>query len=632
MDLATDLILSLYAADPILDLYAAPPGTPGAPASQLVCADPLEYLVRPLVRVFRRGLDLYGVLLVDAGSPLTEFELDDGGAPTGRVVISVQERLLHGPADLLAIPGAEEVVRGELRFLGEAAAELLGADERWAPYVHSVPLSDQLAVRDAVELVKEREAARRRGKKLAAPVVRYLGPRPPGWSRFAAELFHLGGRLSDQPEEVVAELKNEQLERVPAGWGHEPATSHVTTLSALPLGELRPSPLAMQRAVKLSEAQTGALIARLVTAAHRSAAATAEKVLRATNDSAEAIHQVIQQRQFRAGARSHYRLTDLRNDLGTGIARGEPLRLSMTFFATKHHSSRLKAAGPLPDLAELAMLVRIVELVETLRIVYPPGVLDFSLIADGEHFRPHPGHRFADGLQTMNRYVEAVGADFVRIEDVEELATRRYESQVLRGHAERKTDLRTAYERIFEGLDIADDPLGTLRRAGALDPLQNFVALFRSLVFSVPVNGSVSSQQVFADLYEVGPAEPAELRATRQAVLRAGWAAALEYLSTSVADAEYGYLDDLVPGSLRFTQRARPGRAAFGPLSGASVAPCHGTGVIDARGIVTIDFLVALLDQGFVPLYSPLLGDEQPFAMVPAGTADVVEVARMRTR
>ncbi|GAA0929260.1 hypothetical protein GCM10009554_11480 [Kribbella koreensis] len=641
----------LLATDPILRLYAAPPGTTTIPLQQLPIEpspiDPVEYFVRPLLRVFRRGLDKYGLLLVDAGSPLNYFEVADERRPTGRVLVTWPGRLTtNGPtavellADLFGTD-VSEVIRGELRFLQPEVAKLLGADKRWADHVHSAPATDQQATDAVAELVSNQQAARRRGAELPASIVRYVGARPPGWARFEAELFHLGGRLvgEESPGRSVAELHGQSLDRAPHNWGDEPTTSHQTTLSALRLGDLRPAPLAARHGIHLSAQETDDLIGRLVSEAHKAAAAHAEKVLRTTTDPLERIYEVLQRRPFRAGSRANYRPADICRDLAVTVERRQPLRLSKLLFAVKHWHNRLKAAGPLPDLTELAMIVRIVELVTTLRAVYPPGVEDFHLINDGEHYRPHPAAPFADGIRTLRRYADAAGADFLRFRDIDELAGWTYEPHVLTGHAKLARDSREAYRGLFDGLDVTDDPINTLHRAAALDPSRNLVPLFRSLVFSVPIPGEPDprwSQRVLAELYDLGTSVPSDVRAARRGVLLAAWADALEYLSTSVADAEYDYVDNLVPGALRLTQRPRPGRAAFGPLSGRSVGPGHATGVIDARGIVTADFHVALLDQGFVPLHTPLLG-EQPFAMIPAtavtdGRFDLLATTRLRTR
>ncbi|MCW6005725.1 hypothetical protein K1W54_14225, partial [Micromonospora sp. CPCC 205371] len=38
---------------------------------------------------------------------------------------------------------------------------------------------------------------------------------------------------------------------------------------------------------------------------------------------------------------------------------------------------------------------------------------------------------------------------------------------------------------------------------------------------------------------------------------------------------------------------------------------------VDQRGQVSTDFAIHLLDQAYVPVYSPLLGDGQPWFMTP---------------
>jgi hypothetical protein len=52
-----------------------------------------------------------------------------------------------------------------------------------------------------------------------------------------------------------------------------------------------------------------------------------------------------------------------------------------------------------------------------------------------------------------------------------------------------------------------------------------------------------------------------------------------------------------------------------GHLAAPNVLVC---GAVSARGEVSTDFAVSLLDQGFVPVYSPLLGPDQPWFMAPA--------------
>ncbi|MFK3978915.1 L-tyrosine/L-tryptophan isonitrile synthase family protein [Micromonospora sp. NPDC050397] len=646
----------------------------------------VEYLLRPMLRVFRTSLDRYGWALVDPGEDVL-FELASDGAPTGRVVVAdLPPAALPSPGrdarpglpaavTALATAGAAvartdpasvtsriaPVVATELRFLRPATARLLRADPRWARYAHAVPEPMQAAVRRIVDLLRSTRASAG-GDGHPPPVVRV--PRSPGDAepaglpRLRQEIFHLGGDLreltGDQRELTgdLRELTGDQreltgdlrelaavttFERTPDTWRlskpeDPPALSYVRSVASLPIGELRRNPLAARYAVRWTAAQTDALVDRLLAEAKGSAARTAENAvasrghadrrLPAVERQARLVHHVFRRRQFKLGSGTEYPAERAVRDLAPTISRGEPIRLTLMCFATKFSHSQLKAPGPMPDLADLAMLVRLTELVGALRQVYPPGAR-LTLVIDGEHFRAHPRLPLREGLDTRFRYAEAVGADFLEIRDYEDLIDRRIDPVRRRAHAEFAERVRHDYRRAFEGLDLAADPLTELRRAGAADPHGNFVSLFRSLVHSVPVPPPVGmpmlawSQSVYADLYEVHERVPTELRRARRELLRTTWDDTLEYLSAWHADRRFGYRDRIVPGAVALSVRPARDRLGLSLLGGASIPPWHATGVVDARGTISCDFHISLHDQGFVPLHSPLLGPAQPFAMVP---------------
>jgi hypothetical protein len=127
------------------------------------------------------------------------------------------------------------------------------------------------------------------------------------------------------------------------------------------------------------------------------------------------------------------------------------------------------------------------------------------------------------------------------------------------------------------------------------------------------------SSLVYADVYNLTDDSVApEVRHTRRAVLRRAWHTVIRYLATLRVDEELGY-DELFPHRIRLTvSAAQRGRCGFTYLGGSGLLPWQGTGVVDARGQVAADFAISLLDQGFVPVYSPLIGPRQPWMMVPA--------------
>lgn len=642
----------------------------------------LTYFAYPLVRVVRAGLD-HGRPLVDPRGGDVLFELTTGRLPTGRLLLpeagkaeppeGIRPDTAPGALELLVeaftavTPGSRpaavhakvaSVLAAELRYLRPRTARVLAGWPGWSGHVHSVPAEQDRVLWELVNRVRAQASAGRATPELPTPVVRvHTGPTvdPDQLARFGRELFQLGGELrldhaaTDLPDgALVGEVSLgvltrpspgtgrpppvvRTLERVPALWRRPgtPRLSQELSLSRLDLRALREHPLGEQYAVHWDHAEVAALCSRLVAAARSSAARTAEAALAACHGQPTAgehdtrlrlIHHVLQRDQFRAGRRSHYQLRHAHADLADSVARGAPLRLWMLQFPAKHGHSGLKAAGFLPDLAELATLARILELAETLRRVYPPGVEQFDLFSDGTHFRPHPPDRIEAGVRVLRAYARAVTGALVRIHDLDTHLAETLGQRDWSAHQSLRADAHAEYRRRLGGLDLAADPLTALNHAATLDSGATLVQLFRSLIHSVPLppHGDHHGwgRAVHQDVYQVGPEAEPELRRARQQVLRDCWRDTLDYAAVLRADDACDLHRRILPGGLRLTVRPRDGRAGFGPL-GHRPAPWHATAAIDSASVLSCDFLVALRDQGFVPLYAPPLGERQPFAMVP---------------
>ncbi|GAA2410974.1 hypothetical protein GCM10010191_20010 [Actinomadura vinacea] len=648
----------------------------------------LECFLRPMLRVFRTSLDICGSPIVDPASDGVVFELTPAHLPTGRILVAEPPRRHDArPTRLTTVdtlvdafiraglPADERTVRrqvaaviaAELRYLRPDSARELAGRPCWSPYVHSVSPEQEAILQRIVDRVREQASARRAGVDVPAPVVR-VSPNgcaaAKGFTRFRGEIFHLGGRLqvgspsadsltADPPEATVCEVAVGRaggdpdapvptvatFERAPATWrrpwARGPHISHATSLAGLRLGELRENPLGEQFAVHWDRPQTTGLVSRLVAAASRAAEHTADRAVAVhphatpgTDTCISLTHHILQRDQFRAGPRSDYRLDDARADLLPAMSRGEPLHLCMLFFPNKLGHGGLKAAGMLPDLAELATLVRMLELVEALRRVYPPGVARFSLLSDGEHFRRHPRARVGAGIAKMQEYARQVAGDLFQVHDLDTVTAESMSGPARSGYSELRTRVRRSYNDLFRGLDITADPVAVLCRVAELDPARNAADLFRSLVYSVPIpesaraagfsdpTGSAWARALYDDIYDVGADVEPVVRRARQQVLRTTWEDMLSYASVLRADQQLGVRRRVFPEALWLTTRPSRGRPAFGPL-GHGPAPWHATGAVDSRGAICHDFLVALRDQGFVPLFTPLLGRRQPFAMVP---------------
>ena len=456
----------------------------------------------------------------------------------------------------------------------------------------------------------------------------------------------------------------------------QPSLSNTHSLEELQVGALRNNRLANRWAVRLSAEESASLVEAIVSDADRAAARTGEgaraKFLDGPiggadrrggaerpgsvepggtadrpagtaggaaerdheHDVVRALHHVFTRKQFLKGSRANYQVEDMHRDVGAFVRNDQPVEVVLLGFPIKQCLSRLKASGPLPDLAEFGALVRLRELQRAVRAVHPPG-LHFNILTDGRHFRPRPAS-VTDAYQNkLRHYVELAGiGGCTTVEEVDQLARRRLGPEVTAERAERFARHRKVLRDALSGFDITDNPLRTVQAvqefAAGADPLTgHMLALFReimtSLVYSVGVSFPPGvdrlawSSAVYADIYNVtDPGVSRQVRQARAGVLRRAWDTVLRYLATLQVDEDLGY-DGLVPDRVRLTvSAAKPGRCGFTYLGGSGLLPWQGTGALDDRGRVGVDFAVSLYDRGFVPVYSPLLGPRQPWLMVPA--------------
>ncbi|MGJ7909119.1 L-tyrosine/L-tryptophan isonitrile synthase family protein [Actinopolyspora sp. H202] len=434
-----------------------------------------------------------------------------------------------------------------------------------------------------------------------------------------------------------------------AAWS-QPVLSNTHSLEELQIASLRENRSSWRWAVRLTRAETESMVESVLDDADRAADRTAlgatvkfaadEPVAdpaERTRRTVGALHHVLTRKQFLKGSRSNYLLADMHRDADLFVARHEPVEVMLLGFPIKQSLNRLKACGPLPDIAELGGLIRLRELQRAARGVYPPG-LRFNILTDGRHFRPRPVSVTAAYTRKLREYASMVGLDgCVSIREIDSLATERLGREVTDLRPAMYERFRGSLERALHGLDITDQPLRTLDRVrdladARLGPDAESVArslyLFRemvmSMVYSVPVPTPTGTDRfgwartVYADVYNLEDSRLSpQLRQARVAVLRRAWHNAIRYLSTMQVDEELGY-EKLLDPRVRLTVSAvTKGRCGFTYLGGSGLLPWQGTGVLDSRGYVAVDFAVSLIDQGFVPAFSPLLGSSQPLMMVP---------------
>ncbi|WP_345433744.1 L-tyrosine/L-tryptophan isonitrile synthase family protein [Actinoallomurus vinaceus] len=473
-------------------------------------------------------------------------------------------------------------------------------------------------------MAKELPSARMVAVELAG----FVSERPPG------------GRPDDGAP-VIRTFETVPRGRLVAG----PALSHTRSPAELRIGEMSAHPVADDHAVRLTTPESLQIVDALTTAADRAAEQTAESALRRGAGSTVAlVHHLLTRNQFLKGPRRHFTKETVR----PFVERGAPLQVVTCGFPVKLHYNGLKTAGILPDLAELAALVRFRELQRTITHVYPPG-LRITILTDGNHYRSRPAEVLRDYRGKLEEYRRLVGgSDVLEITDLNDVATDHLGPVRSQRRIRRIEEYVGLVETALAGIDVTEAPLEALAEASRIcrgligdrpdgTPILAFSALFHSLVYSVELPPPPArttragwARRLYAGIFDVvDPAAGPQITAGRRAVLTTTWRDTVRYLAVMQVDGEFG-CDDMAffPGRVRLTPNPRPGSLGFSYLGGSCVLPWHGVGVVDAGGIVSVDYAVSLSDQGFVPVFSPLLSSTQPWFMTPVTSTRLVDRCR----
>ncbi|MBK8010028.1 MAG: L-tyrosine/L-tryptophan isonitrile synthase family protein [Deltaproteobacteria bacterium] len=441
--------------------------------------------------------------------------------------------------------------------------------------------------------------------------------------------------------------------------------SGARSVADLALADMRLNKAGLSHAVTLSGAESQALIDQLASETETSGKRLAQKAMKriakempkdvnsANEKKAYAIYDLLTHRPYVKGSRKNWSWDAAKGQLIEFVERNKPVSIVLPSFPIKEDKGQLKAVGYLPDVAELGALLRIKELNAAIQQFHEPG-LQFVVLMDGHHYRPH----FGETREMVDRYMEKLedyvkrigGQDVIQLVDYDALALEKGGPELLERRARRLREIEREYETAFRGLDVGEDPSGSLRMACMRDPAvrnqvdlsdltgassgqeSNFRDLFSSLVYMVkPITPAgrdpqAWSLEVLSDVLNVvDPKASPELLEARKDVLRRTWDMTIGYSSAIRVDRELKY-SSFASDSVRATIHPKDGQYGFAVLSTgeAHLTPWHGTGVIKSNGEISTDFVVALQDQGFVPVYAEFLGNDrgplerrQPFAMVP---------------
>lgn len=410
----------------------------------------------------------------------------------------------------------------------------------------------------------------------------------------------------------------------PLGRGHlaRPGLSHATSIAQLRLGEMRTRPTLWRQGVQLSEDEQAEIVRELCRKAEETGARLGDRVAAIELGTTRAIWQVMQAKLFGA-SRTAYPWEQADHDLSRAVAEGEPAELVLLGPPTKQDGSRLKALGGLPDLAEVAMLARLLQLDTAVRRVHPPGIR-VTALADPSHFRVRDVSRYCGYQREFRRMLELTGADrVVSVRNIDEAAAE-FGCGDAAARAELLAHHRDRYESAVAGLDVRVDPRGALAEVDERDPgcagQPRFAEMFRSIVHAVDVPDAGDepvefSRRVYADPFDL---DDPELGGTRRELLALAWDETITYLANKHVDAELDYAAMWRHDRVRMSLSLRPeqGRFRFVPLGGSAVMPWQGTAALGRGNEVSTDFAISLIDQSYLPVWGPE-GGPQPWFMVP---------------
>ncbi|MFN2494488.1 MAG: L-tyrosine/L-tryptophan isonitrile synthase family protein [Pseudonocardiaceae bacterium] len=444
--------------------------------------------------------------------------------------------------------------------------------------------------------------------------------------------------------------------------------SHARSLGGLPLELLRAATGVDRMSLHLDTTAASTLLTSL-RATSQAAAARLAHDARAyltrqrgswspnhPQDVVAALHRILTRARFLKGSRSCFPLPTAMAQILPFVEARRPVTIMVSGFPFKQHDNGLKAAGPWPDLAELGALLRLKELQQAFVTLYPPG-LSVVVLNDGGYLRPRASVEMQRYRRQLQRYAQLVGlGNAVSFHD---------QSGFVAGLLGRHGwDQRERYRRSFRELisvlasgprtlisaGRADQRLSEMLPADLLAGVPSFRAILSSLVYSVPVPVPPSADprrwtcDVLARPDEYSdPHLPPGLAAARRAVLASAWHDTVNHLAASLADVASGVAQRYPPHVRLATVASRQGCSGFSYLGGSALLPWHGTGCLDGRGMLCVEFLVSLDHRGFLPVYSEHIGDEQPLLMVPFARTvfaggrrrvdpDLLATARLRPR
>ena len=390
-----------------------------------------------------------------------------------------------------------------------------------------------------------------------------------------------------------------------------------------------------KESLAISKSELLKLIDRIKIDIEAAAKKTADMISRrqigGTADINRIITEILLSRRYRGGRRELRNPKLLYRKIRIFTKSNRPIQLTISLFPCKIPNA-LKTEGPLPDLADLISLARLVEISKSVKNVYQPG-LKIIVLMDGNRFRKLMNfpqviiNIYQKHIYTFLKIIN--GEAHVYLEDYENLIARKLGNSYLRKKEATKSRIYKEYVSIFRSKVDASNLNNHIKYLEKLTKnkvlIKKFLALYKSLIYSVydqeietadQMQKDRTTIELFKEIFNIHT-KNRELNDRRKKILEKTWVCTLNYISEIHTGRLLKPVEKIYPDSIRCDMHNITDRLTLYPVNRSTkLTSFHGMGYIDAKKRMHVGLRILLKNKDYLPVYGNLHGIDyykQPF-------------------
>lgn len=335
---------------------------------------------------------------------------------------------------------------------------------------------------------------------------------------------------------------------------------------------------------------------------------------------AEQIREILLNRRYKRGKRKENNPRMLLQKIVKCLTEHKPVQLTISLFPCKI-PNRLKAAGHLPDLAEVASIARIAEIGLSVAQLYEPG-LEVIVLTDGMRFK----HVLEFDLNILARYqqqlrkiVQALDVDrYVKLVEYMSFLKKHLPKEKLQEKKNAYKNLRAEYVSLVgENIDI-DSPLKYLEKLEKenknISVVAKIINLYHSLIYSnyfaeffENPDADLLTKRIYKNIFSFDDPD-LKINQLRKKVVFKTWHATINYVAEIASGRVAKPIEKVFPDSIRCDMHNIPDRLTLYSVDRSTpLTAFHGTGFVDNKYKAGTRFRVSLQKEGFHPVFGSML-------------------------